>query len=241
MAPRAKGLLFKLLVGVFLWMALLGSLPASVKAEVFLDFYGGLAMTDSGKVKGKETFVPFLGIGPTTTRKFRQHVDFKNSFSTGARFGYWIERFPWLGGAIDASFFEANAKNADINIPVGALSFLLMFRYPLLVNEQFPKGRLQPYVGIGPELAFSEISAEFRENGSGKIKEFATGIGLDLRTGFLWQFHRHWGFFAEYRLTHVKLEADKDDDDVFFGGYALEEIQTTLTTHHFLGGISFRF
>ena len=63
----------RLLLGVFLGIGVVGSLPAFVRAEVFLDFYGGLATTEKTEVKGKVT-------GPTTTQKFREDVNFTGVF-----------------------------------------------------------------------------------------------------------------------------------------------------------------
>ncbi len=252
MARRVNRFFQHLLVGVVLGIGAGGSLPAPVQAEVFLGLYGGGAFTENAEVRGKEKFIPPAGGGSTTTQTFRKDADFKDSFTVGGRIGYWTERFPWLGVAIDASYFDADDNKADIQIPVVGLSVLLMMRYRLFTSEQFPKGRLQPYLGIGPELAFTKISAEFKDgNGTTKIKEHATGGGIDIRTGMLWQFHQHWGIFTEYRLTYTQFDTknswnlydddDIDDDDIPSGGYRREDLDTTLTTHHFLVGFSFRF
>lgn len=251
MTPRAKRFFHKLLVGVFLWMSVLGSLSDSVRAEVFFDVYGGLATTGNAAVKGKEKFRPSPGGGITTTQKFREDANFKDSFTLGGRVGYWTEHFPWLGMAFDASYFKAAAKNANIDIPVVGLSGLLMMRYPLFTSEQFPRGQLKPYFGIGPDLAFTKISAEFQDNGSKKIEKRTIGVGVDIRTGLFWQFHQHWGIFTEYRFTHIGFttknslnfydDDDIDDDDIPAEGIRREDLDTTLTTHHFLAGISFRF
>lgn len=240
-----------LLAGVFCGINVLGILPASVRAEVFFDVYGGLAITRNAEVKGKEKFRPPPGGGLTTTQKFREDANFKNSFTVGGRVGYWTEQFPWVGVAFDASYFKAEAKNANIDIPVVGLSGLLMMRYPLFTDEQFPSGQLQPYLGIGPDLAFTKISAEFKDNGSKKIEERTLGVGIDIRTGLFWQFHQHWGVFTEYRFTHIGFttknslnfydEDDIDDDDIPAEGIRREDLDTSLTTHHFLVGISFRF
>ncbi len=217
----------------------MGSLPASVRAEVFLDLYGGLATTGNAEVKGEEKFRPSPGGGPTTTQKFREDANFKNSFTVGGRVGYWSERFPWVGVAFDASYFKAEAKNANIDIPVVGLSGLLMMRYPLFTNEQFPSGQLQPYLGIGPELAFTKISAEFKDNGSKKIEKRTTGVGIDIRTGLFWQFPQHWGVFTEYRFTHIGFttknslkfydEDDIDNDGILSERIRHEDLDTTLT------------
>jgi outer membrane protein W len=251
MASRGKRKFPNVLIGVFCGIGVLGSLPSSVRAEVSLDLYGGLATTQSAEVEGKFTFRPENG--PTTNEKFRDETQLKDSFTVGGRVSYWTERFPWAGVAFDASYFNPEAKNPKIDInPVIGLSVLLMLRYPLFTNEQFPNGRLQPYLGIGPELAFTKISAEFEDNtGTRKIKEHASGGGIDIRAGVLWQFHQRWGIFTEYRFTHIGFDTkspfnfydvdDIDEEDIPEGGFKSEDLETTLTTHHFLIGLSFRF
>ena len=107
---------------------------------------------------------PFQGWVPLRPIKFKADAKFKISFTVGGRVTYWTQRLPWLGVAFDASYFDAEAKNANIDFPVFGLSVLMM-RYPLFPNEQFPHGKLQPYLGLGPELAISHSTAEFEDNG----------------------------------------------------------------------------
>lgn len=139
----------------------------SIRAEFVVDLYGGLAMTEDSTLKLRASDVPFSGTGGSlTSETFKEDGKFKDSFTVGGRVTYWTQRFPWLGVAFDGSYFKADAKNANIEIPVYGFSLLMMMRYPLLPNEQFPRGRLQPYLGVGPEFAFGKVKAEFEENGS---------------------------------------------------------------------------
>ena len=124
----------------------------------------------------------------------------------------------------------------------------MMMRYPLLPNEQFPQGRLQPYLGVGPEFAFGKVKAEFEENGfKTKIEESEGALGVDVRTGLLWKLHPQWGIFTEYRFTYLNYNT-KDPDELSCKPYndcpdslKFEDFEAKLTTHHFLVGISFRF
>ena len=232
-----------------LMMEMMGGGTTPVRAEFEVDLYGGLAKTENAEVEGLKATVPFSGMGPVTTEKFKTDTSFKDSFTVGGRVTYWIERLPWLGVALDGSYFKAEAKGADIEIPVYGFSLLMMLRYPLLPNEQFPKGRLQPYIGIGPEFAFGKAKAEFEENGvTTKIKDNDGGVGVDLRAGILWPLHRHWGIFTEYRFTYLDFDQDDtkdfepiDPSDPPEGTYKYKDLETKLTTHYFLVGISFRF
>src|SRR4030042_1596756 len=62
--------------------------------------------------------------------------------------------------AVDASYFKT-----DSDWPKGAkyhvvpISVLLMVRAPLNVTQEFPNGRFQPYLGIGPSLVYSRAKS----------------------------------------------------------------------------------
>ena len=209
--------------------------PSTVSAERFVDLYGGVAFTASDDVSAKSVNFPIFGT--VTTESATRRVDFGSSPTMGIRGGYWLESVPWLGGAIDVSYFEADGDNVDITVV--PLSFLLMLRWPLLTSDEFPKGRLQPYLGIGLATFFADLTADFTPTVSQKVDDFAIEAGLDLRSGLAWQFHPRFALFGEYRFTHFSRELDPKPPFLGFG--TVEIVETTLSTHHFLGGVSFRF
>jgi opacity protein-like surface antigen len=107
-----------------------------------------------------------------------------------------------------------------------------MARYGFLKDDEFPRGRLQPYVGIGPGLFFSNASGAV---GSLEVDETSTDIGLDFRTGLAFQFDPNWAAFTEYRYTHIEPSWKAS----VFGGETTAS--TTFNTHHILLGVSYRF
>ena len=237
--------LLKYFLAFCLLMGVSAEWAASVRAEFVVDLYGGLAKTEDGKVEGQLSNVPFSGGPVTTSKDLKEDAKFKNAFTVGGRVTYWTQTIPWLGLAFDGSYFKADAKNANIEIPVWGLSLLMMMRYPLFPNEQFPQGRLLPYLGFGPEFGFSKSTVEFDDNGvNTKIKDNINGFGVDARTGMLWCLHRHWGIFNEYRFTYLDMNGgvpsdfSRSDED---GTINFENLETKLTTHHFLVGLSYRF
>ena len=234
------------------------AMPTQVSAEYFIDVYGGLATTANETVSVEvnvdcgtsfpslgAAFFPVLsalsGAGGTIicarqldTRK----VDFDSSFTVGGRLGRWSESYPWFGGAIDVSFFQADRDSVDILVV--PLSFLLMLRWPLLVSNDFPTGRLQPYTGVGPSVFFANMEADLRRPVPFRlvrqVESFGRGVGFDSRVGLAWQVHPRVALFGEYRFTRGKLKTlsprKRDGDGT---------IVSTIQTHHFLGGLSFRF
>lgn len=231
------------LFGVALLMLGLPTMvPTVVSAEGFIDLYGGVASTQDADVSVEERS-PFFAPAEVS-----RNVDFDTSITFGGRLGYWSESVPWLGVALDVSTFRAEGK--DVDIAVFPVSALLMVRWPLLTSEEFPKGQLQPYVGVGPGLFISDFEVDFRPTVAEKVSEWIVDVdvGLDARAGLAWQIHRHFALFGEYRFTHVNLEFEEEGCLTFacaFVPLATEATkrtaETTLDTHHFLIGVSFRF
>ena len=199
-------------------LVLIVALPAGASAEWFADFYLGPAITPGSDFK-------FTAFGEEQT----QTLDGRSSPVFGLRFGRWLEDFklPWLGLAADVSYFR---PATDVQtVPV---SLLVMARYGFLKDQEFPNGRLQPYVGIGPALFFNIANGTI---GPGDVNETSTDIGLDFRAGLAFHFEQNWAAFTEYRFTHVEPSWRVNVSGVDTSA------STTFSTHHLLLGVSYRF
>jgi opacity protein-like surface antigen len=220
---------------IFLILCFLAIGPTQALAEGFIDIYGGGAMSETADV---ETSISSSGLGFVTTNTHSQRVDFDSSFTVGGRVGYWFDVFPYVGFSLDLSYFRAEGKNADIQVI--PLSLLLMLRYPLFKSEKFRNGRIQPYAAIGPGLFYSHAKADFRPDLTEKISGDSYKIGLDVRAGLAWQFHKHLALFGEYRYTDFSI--DLKQSDILYGLAGTKEtMKTQLATNHFLIGLSYRF
>jgi hypothetical protein len=85
---------------------------------------------------------------------------------------------------------SGDARIPEVYLPAGAFSPQLMLRWPLLVSEDAPKGRLQPYLGGGPAWAFTWDSDE-----PGLV------LGGLVRGGIAVQVFRYLALFTEYRYS----------------------------------------
>ena len=204
-------------------------------AEWFLDIYGGESTTRDANVKAELTYYSIFG---SSSESHTERVDFDSSFTMGGRFGYWSEKLPWLGVSLDLSYFKAEGEKAEFDVI--PLSLLLMLRWPLFKTENFPKGRLQPYAGVGPGYFFTDSKVNFRPALEDRVSGPSDKIGFDVRTGLSWQFHKHWAIFGEYRYTDVKINFTQEDFLPLFSGTD-ESMKAHLKSNHFLGGISYRF
>jgi opacity protein-like surface antigen len=97
-----------------------------------------------------------------------------------------------------------------------------MLRWPLLTSSDLPKGRFQPYVGLGPAWAVT-IDTD----------KAALILGGLVRGGISFQIFQHLSLFAEYRYSFFPDFELRDKNGLHF--------RTDLDTHNLVGGISIRF
>jgi opacity protein-like surface antigen len=190
---------------------------ASAAGEWFADIYLGASVTQN-------TDVSTTTAGPTTS----QDELYGSSVNPGLRVGRWFESIPWLGLALDASYF-----GPQDDIQVIPISALLMARLTLLKDADFPDGRLHPYVGVGPGLFVTHLDGDlgsFRE-----VSDTTVDVGADVRLGVLLRVEGNIAIFSEYRFTHVSPSFSFDTA----GG--TRDADTTFNTHHVVVGVSFRF
>src|SRR5437867_2433055 len=123
----------------------------------------------------------------------------------------------------------------DLDLAVWVIGFDAMLRYPLMKSPEFPNGRLQPYVTIGPAIfvAHAEDSRNFEPSNQSDTDASA---GVKVGGGVAWQFTKNIAMFGEYRYTHFSPEFTFRDD---VRGNA--ELSTDVNTHYLLVGVSFRF
>ena len=231
-------------IGMFVLVALgIGAAPA--RAELALDIFGGVSLTES-------TDVAVDGIDDTnvSVRGVLSNVKVDPGFTVGGRIGYWFESLPFLGLAVDGFFFSlpVPAQTVDttatftgsirgrpitatgsrqvrlpsVDLPAAGFSPQLMLRWPVLTSNEMPKGRLQPYIGVGPAWAVS-IDRD----------ELALVLGGLVRGGIAFNLFRHLALFAEYRYSFFPNFELTDSRGLHF--------QTDVNTHNVVGGISIRF
>ena len=256
-------------------------LGTEVRAEAFIDFYGGGAFpsdTRSDIVLPPQFFNPWGRLPPfdpphgdpnLVIRRTSVDTSFEDSISYGMRGGYWFGK--WVGVALDVFTFEPNLdakgftldeegfqEHADVRvIPISAL---LMLRWPLLASEEYPLGRLHPYVGGGPSLFLTKFEGDvdlaifdFHSEGpvsdpplvnvepAGDFSSKNVDPGMELLVGLDFQILPFVGLFGEYRYTLAEpVWSDTVPASVNYPAVKAE-FQVPLRTHHIVGGITFRF
>jgi len=191
--------------------------PATASAEWFAGFYLGGAVTTKEDIK-------FDLFGTQVT----QELDTGGSITVGARAGYWLAQFPWLGFAVDASYFSPATD--IITFPLTAL---VMARYPLLKDDEFRDGRLQPYVGVGGGVFITKVDGSL---GTVQVTDTSADPGFDMRLGAAFLIQPNIAVFGEYRFTHVSPEVELRDANL-----NRTTLRTDLDTHSALIGLSARW
>lgn len=142
-----KNILF-LSVAVFF---LICSTPVLIRAEGFADLYLGAGIINSSEVM-VESYFPYESASEKTS--------YDTSFTFGGRIGFYPDFFPYLGVALDLSYFQVDSDQADFCIV--PLSSLFIFRYPIQISKEYPHGKIQPYIGAGPSLIYYDMKVDFR-------------------------------------------------------------------------------
>ncbi len=208
--------------------------PAPAAAEWLLDLFAGGSITQDADVE-----VTVDGIAARDTQGY------KASVTAGGRLGYW---FGMVGVALDASYFRPEFDpdretvvdpllgpvTAEMDLSVTGIGLSLLVRGQALRDPRVPEGRFQPYVFAGPMLFVSSFDIKIQAPAVGVAideSDTVTTVGLGAGVGATYMFARNVGAFAEYRFTYQEPEFDLDG----------VEVETPLSTHHVVGGVTFRF
>ena len=130
---------------LFLITVLALMVPVSAMAEGFSDLYVGFAKSQNQDLTAGNILI-------------EEETEFEGGISAGYRIGYWLESAPYVGLALEVSYFEQDVEDfAELGII--PITPMLMLRIPLLKSPEFPTGEWQPYVGVGPGIAAEGLEA----------------------------------------------------------------------------------
>ena len=215
-------------------------------AEQFVRVFAGPAWTRSTDVEHN-----FGSFGIFTA----EDIDFRTGPAVGWGLGHWFQSFPYLGLGVDVHLFKFNSDKQSItscftgfgcgpDVEVSqhyratAIAFPLMGRLPLSVSKEYPNGRTQPYVLVGPTIfvaTYTDPGGHFFPQGQ---KDTDTSVGLTAGAGLTFMVTPSIDLFTEYRFTHFSPEFRVNDD---FGIVVPAKVKLDANTHRVLFGISYHF
>jgi len=184
-----------------LWLAL--AVPP-VSAEWFADLYLGGAFTDKSDVKDDSP------TGETTLK----HIRFNRSSGYGVRAGYWFDFARYVGVSLDVSHFRPDTVPSSLkrlDLYTTPMAFDLMLRWPLLPTDAIPRGRLQPYLTVGPAVALAEAKDTTNLMPTDQY-ETDFPLGVQAAAGLVWQFYPHFSPEFTFRTppgsTRLRFDLD---------------------------------
>jgi opacity protein-like surface antigen len=211
--------------------------PALVRAEFFIDAFGGMAHTHSGSF---DVYREDNGSGSYDGGE----LNGSTNPMFGLRGGYWLKHSKWLGIALDFSHFTADSRQGAAEVAFSSLSPMLMLRYPMLLSDEYPDGRFYPYAGAGVSLVFAEISSPYVDVPDSSELDDESGSGTVFCAGATWLFSRKIGLFLEYRLVSVSFDQSREWQTGAFFWPRYDHIyhaEGDARTQQLLGGITVRF
>lgn len=213
--------------------------PLTGSAEGFFDLYGGITATDNQRIKIESIF---------PTIRPAHHYDLAANY--GGRIGYWAEDPGWVGLALDVSFLapeHANSGANEMKLRIVPVTPMVMFRYPLLADDEHPHGVIQPYIGGGPSFVWSkgryragDPRPQTAPNPSFRLEDNQRDIGFDGRAGVSFVLADNIGLFVEYRFLFFRAIYDDSTNMPGFGNVSFDA-KVQHISNSALAGISFRF
>jgi len=244
-----------MIIGVFAAFVLLLSAPTQVRAELIAELYGGNGFTQKHNA---HVNLPDAGITAT-----HEALQFDSAATIGGRVIYWIDTFSYLGFGLDAShFFGPDQKNQisltnlcvagvgcsmspetlkKFNNNVTTVGLDVMLRYPLFVSAQFTKGRLQPYLSVGPAMFITTLKDTDNFIPARQSSTY-TSLGVKAGAGLMLFLTKSIGAFIEYRDSNFQAK------NKYYNARVVHDLtlgktlgNATFNTQAIIGGISFSF
>jgi len=227
----------------------------SAFSEQFVRVFAGPAWTQSTDVKHS-----FATVQETYLLK---DIDFRTGPAVGWGFGHWFQAFPYLGLGVDVHLFKFNSDKQSttscftgLSFPTScepdvevsqhyratAIAFPLMARLPLSVSKEYPNGRTQPYVLVGPTIFVATYTDPGGHFSPRHQKDTDTSVGVTAGAGLTFMVTPSIDLFTEYRFTHFSPQFRVTDDfGIGFDPPAPAKVKLDANTHRLLFGISYHF
>jgi opacity protein-like surface antigen len=166
--------------------------------------------------------------------------------------GYWFSSIPFFGMGLDVFYMEPDIKQQSaslggvsgqlfsMDIRTIAIGFdVIKLRAPLAVSDEFPHGRIQPSLTLGPALFISEIKDSNNFNPPNQSQS-DTRVGFKGNAGATLMLTKAIGLFAEYRFTYYHVEEPFSTTGVLPGSINNVNTNSDLMVHAVIGGLTVR-
>jgi opacity protein-like surface antigen len=248
------------IVGIAIGLAALAVLWSSqVSAEPYVLGYAGVALTEDKDLRTE------LELNGAPFVNGRAHdLRFDSSVVFGAKAGYFFERDLFggnIGAELDAYHFRPDlgrqsvrfsglfaGVNGDIrtrlqsaDVEITAATLNLLYRFRLLADPQYPRGRLHPYVGVGAGAFIARLATTTAPFDANKdIADTDVRPGFQALAGARLFLTRNIALFAEYKFLQTQtFSFTFKESGTIFGFPATETARdrADVSSHLVYGGI----
>ncbi len=226
----------------------LGSSPAV--AEWYVGGYAGVAIPNGEDIGDRVTLDVISLLDGTL-----MDVDLDTSAVFGGKGGHFFEAVPRFGVELEFYHFRPDVDSQtvnfdgtilgipvpgqavvnDLDIAVTNISLNFLYRHMLMVDQTYPRGRLQPHIGVGGGISIANLEV----TGTDDRDTVATFHALAGASFFLIP---HLAIFTEYKFLQTSdFEFTFSQTDPVTGLTLKEDIEIDLTTHMIYAGIAWHF
>ena len=224
----------RLIPTAFLLILSLLAIPSLSRAEFYIGGQGGLTVPN--KLSNVEGIDHDAGLKTSDLK-------LATSGLYGAKAGYFFGRLPWLGIEGDFYYSTPHLKQQPvaqtIQNPFTGQSFqttntqpgghLHVFAAAVNLVARYPGKRFQPYVGVGPGIAWARISnLPTVSSPSGSASD--SSLMLNVIAGSRYFITKHVALFAEYKYNKSSFD---------FGNNV--QFKADYSANNFVGGIAVHF
>jgi opacity protein-like surface antigen len=215
-------------------LILLQAVPSSVEAEMYVGGHFGVALPQKS---GSDTEVS-TGTLPGNTSA--SNVSLQNSYSYGARAGYFLNSANWLGFEGEVLGMNPNLKQQTVTAyppgpaPTQQVSLrgqsaqVIMGAMNLVFRSVDARFKAEPYAGLGVGI----FSGRFHDGLTDESRS-STKPGANAKAGLRYKVSEHLRAFGEYRFNYVRFDFNQTA--------SLPGLNTTMAIHTFAVGLEYAF
>jgi lipid A oxidase len=217
-----------------------------LRQPIRLSFYTGTSTTLSSDIRIMQ---PAIGTDATYHNVGWRAKPFSGSIFYGIRLSYFLPNNPRLGFQLDLNHNKAYGQVQEDRLltgtwlgePVNGVETIsdrmdrfnltngintltpgLLYRGMLMRSDEFPEGRVQPYVGGGPAFFIIVPLNNINRRTNDKDRTYS-GVGIQLQAGVNYGLTRQFSLFAEAKYTQGMADVGTAD-----GGKARTGIKSFL-------------